>query len=170
MCLGSVKIGETLKQSFELNAADGACHGLSCVAPLGPLGGSLSLLAIDLFFACCISEVNVCRVKFHSCIQTPPIPAGADHRPPHAARGLPAQRGVHPHAPHGRAPHRRTNAVQSRRETLPRALLRHQAQLVSVGGRFFTHGSGTPPAGLIVSWPQTSHCASLERLVGILRK
>uniref|UniRef100_A0A3Q3DY34 Bromodomain containing 1 n=1 Tax=Hippocampus comes TaxID=109280 RepID=A0A3Q3DY34_HIPCM len=53
----------------------------------------------------------------------------ADHRPPHAARGLPAQRGVHPHAPHGRAPHRRTNAVQSRRETLPRALLRHQAQL-----------------------------------------
>lgn len=74
MCLGSVKIGETLKQSFELNAADGACHGLSCVAPLGPLGGSLSLLAIDLFFACCISEVNVCRVKFHSCIQTPPSP------------------------------------------------------------------------------------------------
>nr|XP_049617278.1 bromodomain-containing protein 1 isoform X2 [Syngnathus scovelli] len=53
----------------------------------------------------------------------------ADHRPPHAARGLPTQRRVHPHAPHGRAPHRRTNAVQIGRETLPRALLRHQAQL-----------------------------------------
>lgn len=59
----------------------------------------------------------------------------ADHRPPHATSGLPAQRGVHPHAPHGRAPHWGTDAVQSRRETLPRPLLRQQAQLVSVAPR-----------------------------------
>ncbi|XP_054608838.1 bromodomain-containing protein 1 isoform X4 [Dunckerocampus dactyliophorus] len=53
----------------------------------------------------------------------------ADHRPPHAACGLPAQRGVHPHASYGRAPHRGTNAVQIGRETLPRALFRQQTQL-----------------------------------------
>lgn len=60
-----------------------------------------------------------------------PLLLCVDHRPSHAACGLPAQRGVHPHAPHGRAPHWRTDAVQSRRETPPRPLLRHQAQLVS---------------------------------------
>ncbi|XP_029902192.1 bromodomain-containing protein 1 isoform X2 [Myripristis murdjan] len=53
----------------------------------------------------------------------------ADHRPSHAAGGLPAQRGVHPHAPYGRAPHWGADAVQGRRETLPRPLLRQQAQL-----------------------------------------
>ncbi|XP_035802153.1 bromodomain-containing protein 1 isoform X3 [Amphiprion ocellaris] len=53
----------------------------------------------------------------------------ADHRPPHASCGLPAQRGLHPDAPHGRAPHWRADAVQSRRETLPRPFLRQQTQL-----------------------------------------
>lgn len=67
---------------------------------------------------------------------TLPTPLCADHRPPHAASGLPAQRGVHPHTPHGRAPHRRADAVQSRRETLPRALFRQQAQLVSAAVTF----------------------------------
>ena len=99
----------------------------------------------------CVYTVQTCLLDcfrglmyvFHVCIHEPaclnppshpppsPLPR-VDHRPPHAARGLPAQRGVHPHAPHGRAPHRRTDAVQSRRETLPRPLLRQQAQLVSV--------------------------------------
>lgn len=86
-----------------------------------------------------------------------------DHRPPHAARGLPAQRGVHPHAPHGRAPHRRADAVQSRRETLPRPLLRQQAQLVSAAVIGDDLSSCCSPPGkscqrvrrpiIILSWP-----------------
>ncbi len=81
--------------------------------------------------------MNVCLscvcIHKHKCNNSPlPSPAACvDHRPPHAARGLPAQRGVHPRPPHGRAPHWRADAVQGRRETLPRALLRQQAQLVS---------------------------------------
>lgn len=70
-----------------------------------------------------------------------------DRRPAHAARGLPAQRRVHPDASHGRAAHRRTDAVQSRRESLPRPLLRQQAQLVSGrrGGR--SQGDLSPSEG-----------------------
>lgn len=82
-----------------------------------------------MFFMFAFMSLHVLTPPSHP----PPSPLPrVDHRPPHAARGLPAQRGVHPHAPHGRAPHRRTDAVQSRRETLPRPLLRQQAQLVSV--------------------------------------
>lgn len=88
---------------------------------------------------CLIASVDGCMffmfafMSLHVLTPLSHPPPHVDHRPPHAARGLPAQRGVHPHAPHGRAPHRRTDAVQSRRETLPRPLLRQQAQLVSVG-------------------------------------
>lgn len=53
-----------------------------------------------------------------------------DNRPSHASGGLQSQRGVHTNPATGRAPHRRANAVQVRREALPRPFLRQQAQLV----------------------------------------
>lgn len=91
-------------------------------------------VCVDTFTVCSSESVRESVFAFMSmsvltALSAPPL--CVDHRPPHAASGLPAQRGVHPHAPHGRAPHWRADAVQSRRETLPRPLLRQQAQLVS---------------------------------------
>ncbi|XP_053092895.1 bromodomain-containing protein 1b isoform X1 [Pangasianodon hypophthalmus] len=53
----------------------------------------------------------------------------SDHRPTDAPSGLPSQRHVHTHSSTGRAQSRRADAVQVRGETLPRPLLRQQAQL-----------------------------------------
>lgn len=57
-----------------------------------------------------------------------------DHRPTDAPSGLSSQRRVHTHPSTGRAPSRRADAVQVRGETLPRPLLRQQAQLVRLTG------------------------------------
>lgn len=53
----------------------------------------------------------------------------SDHRPTDAPSGLSSQRRVHTHSSTGRAQSRRADAVQVRGETLPRPLLRQQAQL-----------------------------------------
>ncbi|KAM9854268.1 bromodomain-containing protein 1-like isoform 2-T2 [Aulostomus maculatus] len=53
----------------------------------------------------------------------------ADHGPQVTENGAPAQRGGTAPAPAGRSQSRRADAVQVRRETLPRPLLRQQAQL-----------------------------------------
>lgn len=57
-------------------------------------------------------------------------PVCVDHRPTDAPSGLSPQRRVHSHPSTGRAQSRRADAVQVRGETLPRPLLRQQAQLV----------------------------------------
>ncbi len=53
-----------------------------------------------------------------------------DHGPQSAEDGVSAQRGGASPAAAGRSQSRRADAVQVRRETLPRPLLRQQAQLV----------------------------------------
>lgn len=100
------------------------------------------------------------------CVTLPSTPLLClDHRPPHAACELPAQRGVHPRAPHGRAPHRRADAVQSRRETLPRPLLRQQAQLVRV---CYLAGATKADAGLCEG-RSVSLCCQLIIILSWLR-
>ncbi|XP_066524238.1 bromodomain-containing protein 1b isoform X1 [Hoplias malabaricus] len=73
------------------------------------------------------------RNELTACMETENISKAsklaADHRPTDASDGLSSQRRVHPHSSTGRNQGRRTDAVQVRGETLPRPLLRQQAQL-----------------------------------------
>ncbi|TDH09775.1 hypothetical protein EPR50_G00091930 [Perca flavescens] len=68
-----------------------------------------------------------------ACIENGEFPKAAkispDHGPQSAEDGVPAQRGGASPAAAGRSQSRRADAVQVRRETLPRPLLRQQAQL-----------------------------------------
>nr|XP_057931736.1 bromodomain-containing protein 1-like isoform X1 [Doryrhamphus excisus] len=57
------------------------------------------------------------------------VKVSSDHGPPSAEDEAPVQRGGTSSPTTGRAPSRRADAVQVRRETLPRPLLRQQAQL-----------------------------------------
>ncbi|XP_062848751.1 bromodomain-containing protein 1b [Trichomycterus rosablanca] len=73
------------------------------------------------------------RNELIACLETGNISKAsklaADHRPAEALNGLPSQRRAHHHSSTGRVQGRRADAVQVRGETLPRPLLRQQAQL-----------------------------------------